>query len=103
MADDFIRRADVLACKGDCYDSDGHLLYAVGTGDILRIPAADVRPVVHARWVDTQPELQNWQSRKDGMAFYCSACKHRAGKHKHTTYQYCPWCGAMMDGGGQRC
>lgn len=39
---DYIDRDIVLAHKGDCYDHDGHLLYAVGTGDILRIPAADV-------------------------------------------------------------
>lgn len=24
--------------KGDCYDADGHLLYAVGTGNILCAP-----------------------------------------------------------------
>ena len=24
--------------KGDCYDAGGHLLYAVGTGNILRAP-----------------------------------------------------------------
>lgn len=43
---EYISRAAVLAQKGDCYDKDGHLLYAVGTGNILRIPAADVVEVV---------------------------------------------------------
>lgn len=28
----------LLRYKGDCYDSDGHLLYAVGTGNIMCAP-----------------------------------------------------------------
>ena len=28
----------LMRFKGDCYDADGHLLYAVGTGNILRAP-----------------------------------------------------------------
>ena len=28
----------LLKQKGDCYDHDGHLLYAVGTGNILYAP-----------------------------------------------------------------
>ena len=98
---DYIKREDAQDILEQAIADDWEMDYAIDR--LNERKSADVRPVVHARWVDTQPELQNWQSRKDGMAFYCSACKHRAGKHKHTTYQYCPWCGAMMDGGGQRC
>ena len=29
---------ELLKRKGDCYDHDGHLLYAVGTGDIMLAP-----------------------------------------------------------------
>ena len=50
------------------------------------------------KWVDTEPHLKDWQQRKNGMAYYCSVCGHRAGKNKHRTYKYCPWCGARMDG-----
>lgn len=49
MSGDYISREAVLAQKGDCYDKDGHLLYAVGTGNVLRIPAADVVEVVRCR------------------------------------------------------
>lgn len=28
----------LLRYKGDCYDADGHLLYAVGTGSIMCAP-----------------------------------------------------------------
>lgn len=34
---DLIDRDELLKCKGNCYDSDGHLLYAVGTGSILQM------------------------------------------------------------------
>lgn len=33
-----IDRDALLKQKGDCYDHDGHLLYAVGTGNILCAP-----------------------------------------------------------------
>ena len=29
---------ELLKRKGDCYDYEGHLLYAVGTGDIMLAP-----------------------------------------------------------------
>lgn len=57
------------------------------------LPAADVAPVVHGRWVK--------HTRMHGFV-YCSACKDvyldeewlRDGK-----WGYCPNCGAKMDGG----
>lgn len=61
------------------------------------VPAADVAPVRHGRWVDTEPNKRDCDYRKNGMAYYCSCCLHRAGKEKHKTYKYCPWCGAKMD------
>ena len=60
---------------------------------IEALPAADVAPVVHGRWVHGyycyEPATQ------------CSVCKvclakgHRAEKQ----FTYCPNCGAKMDGG----
>ena len=52
-------------------------------------------PLIHAAWVDTEPGIPEWK--KSNMNMVCSNCKHRAGKHKHKTYRYCPWCGAKMD------
>lgn len=52
-------------------------------------------PLIHAAWIDIDPNKHEWD--KDGMCYYCSNCKHRAGKYKHKTYKYCPWCGAKMD------
>ena len=52
---------------------------------ITSIPAADVAPVVHGRWVN---------------GCQCSVCGDRHGpynsRHK-PYYNYCPHCGAKMD------
>ena len=62
---------------------------------INTIPAADVAPVRHGRWIDkpggTYQRMQSW----------CSVCGKRSGiggiennRHK----PFCPNCGAKMDG-----
>lgn len=106
MADEYIKKSDaeeylsqpitmstclsVEECKTRRRQQEVDLL-------LLRsIPAADVQPVRHGRWVDTEPNKRDWDYRKNGMAYYCSCCLHRAGKEKHKTYKYCPWCGAKM-------
>lgn len=49
-------------------------------------PAADVAPVVHARWID------------DGRGIIiCPECKRGYNLHAKYTH-YCPNCGAKMDG-----
>ena len=35
---DLIDRDELMKHKGNCYDADGHLLYAVGTGSIMCAP-----------------------------------------------------------------
>lgn len=67
--------------------------------EIDSIHAVDAVEVRHGEWIDDDPAFPDWSYKKPGMAYYCSCCLHRAGKHKHKTYLYCPWCGAKMDGG----
>lgn len=56
---------------------------------IERILAADVAPVVHGRWV------HHIAGGKQISACWCSVCNV-----EHETEQnYCPNCGAKMDGG----
>ena len=55
------------------------------------IPPADVRPVVHGKWIEKQD--------KDGKTYgVCSCCgyKQYAGHLK-----YCPECGGKIDGPNQ--
>ena len=57
---------------------------------ICRLPAVDAVPVVHARWIDYKDDHQ------------CSACKEHtifdAYVWKAIQFEFCPWCGAKMDG-----
>lgn len=55
--------------------------------DFYSIPAADVAPVVHGRWID------------DGSGIIiCPECERGYNLHAKYTH-YCPNCGAKMDGG----
>lgn len=57
---------------------------AVDSVDIEAIPAADVQPVRHGRWMyETETEM-----------FQCSVCGGMAVRNE---YPYCHWCGARMD------
>ena len=55
--------------------------------DVVMLPAADVAPVVHGRWIMHDDEF--------GLTCECSVC------HIETMGDgnYCPNCGAKMDGG----
>ena len=60
------------------------------------LPAADVAPVVHEKWLlDRWP---SWPHRE------CSRCKIMIPRTKEVPdqyWQYCPNCGARMDGGAE--
>lgn len=62
------------------------------TGHIMMrdIHTADVVPVVHGRW-------ETNSDRPDSLI--CSVCKCGFDMWKHDPHNYCPNCGAKMDGG----
>lgn len=53
-------------------------------------PAVDAAPVVHGRWIKKSYLL--------GTTRYCSECGENYGM-PHGVFNYCPNCGAKMDGG----
>lgn len=55
------------------------------TYEINSIPAADVAPVRHGRWIELS------------RASKCSECGFETGKYEPPR-RYCPECGALMDG-----
>lgn len=57
---------------------------------IKAIQTADVVPVVHGRWIE-KPFLL-------GTSNFCSLCDSFYGM-PHGKFNYCPNCGARMDGG----
>lgn len=92
MADEYIRRSDAL--KGvELFQCGWAEIEAVHSDYIERLPAADVAPVVHARWERVR---SNW---------YCTGC-HKGyritnGSPTANNFAYCPNCGAKMDGGNE--
>lgn len=55
---------------------------------IAYLPAADVQPVTHGRWVINHYPVAE-----------CQVCKHLTDISHLTSINYCPNCGARMDGG----
>lgn len=64
-----------------CYKNLAEVVYS--------IPIADVAPVVHGHWVEDPDEMG------------CSVCGERWNYCDNDTYtfNFCPNCGAKMDGG----
>ena len=95
MADEYIRREDAL--KGiELFQCGWVEIEAVQSDYIERLPAADVAPVVHEKWL-----LDRWQSWPHRE---CSRCKIMIPRTKEVAdqyWQYCPNCGAKMDGGNE--
>ena len=95
-----IKRIKEVYCVG-CNSYHGVRCRACGTGDAIDIiddfPAADVAPVVHGRWIHSRYEDCSEQFE----LLKCSQCNHEA--YAMAFYvrggNYCPNCGAKMDGG----
>ena len=57
---------------------------------VENLPSADVAPMVHGQW-------ETSSDRPDSLI--CSVCKCGFDMWKHDPHNYCPNCGAKMDGG----
>ena len=55
------------------------------------IPSADVAPVVHGKWIEQEKYTF-------GVMYDCSICDNLILDNGHS-WNYCPNCGAKMDGG----
>ena len=79
------------ALRDTLYDADA--ITMSGVKILNQFPGADVAPVRHGRWVSVSHKL----------ARVCSVC-NRDEPYKFAdidadVYDYCPSCGAKMDGG----
>ena len=93
---DFIRREDAL--KVLCNN------YAYAAMDVIkRLPAADVAEAVFARWEEADWREYDAQScetiRYPKAAIVCTNCRCAFKKDALWSRNYCPNCGAKMDGG----
>ena len=92
--------ADALLESGICaeygYNDNGLLLIPMRdvTNSIRNAPTIDAEPVRHGRWLyNSYPTV--WYGHSEPPEWVCSECEERA----YNTYDYCPHCGAKMDGG----
>ena len=76
------------ALRDALYDADA--ITMSGVKILNQFPVADVAPVRHGRWV-------THSDRPDSLI--CSVCKCGFDMWKHDPHNYCPNCGAKMDGG----
>lgn len=81
---DYIKREDALE-QFDYYDLGEYLTTQI-RGMLMDIPSADVAPVRHGRWIDTD--------RYGFPVVECSECGAQTGT---LNFPYCFNCGAKMD------
>lgn len=87
-------KATMLKCAENPESMKARLCYLFAARIFEEAPTVDAVPVVHAYWTTKR----TWQH--DGE-IYCSACDHDApteGDYRQVKTNYCPNCGAKMDG-----
>lgn len=95
-----IKRIKEVYCVG-CNSYNGVRCRACGTGDAIDMieyaPAADVAPVVHGQWDDSG----RYTFPGGGTAVRCTecGCALTVSEYHLNNWNYCPVCGAKMDGG----
>ena len=109
MTKEFIRKKDVYILKNalnsviteETGKRDGleNILYSKAAESVLnmiekgveKVPAADVLPVIHARWTTASGKISR----------FCSNCyydePYKFAADDKNVYDFCPHCGAKMD------
>lgn len=95
MAEYIEREAAIKVLRGKAiakYPASFCMGLFAASNELGDIPSADVAPVRHGRWDRVIPSKSaaKWSSKVS-----CSVC-HNAG---YNHFNYCPNCGAKMDGG----
>jgi hypothetical protein len=89
MPNDYISRESAIDLLCRSRDTTANQRYVLKR-QIERIPAADVVEVVHARW---------WPDNMDAGCTNCGSGMPRNPDGSQEESEYCPNCGAKMDGG----
>lgn len=91
MTDEYIKRSDAIKAV----DNPCHVYFPENKAKLESIPAEDVAPVVHGKWVSPPKREENVGYRNGyGIYYECSRCGFIEDCHTN----FCPYCGARMDG-----
>ena len=97
--DEYIKRQTIMEFpirKDHCDKEHANEHFIFGIESVLEyvenLPAADVAPVRHGRWLDSKHKI--FSNTYDYVCSNCG-CDYALAK-----YNYCPNCGAKMDGDG---
>ena len=96
MADEYISYEAALADFEACNAENPRWTPQRVKTLLLRQPAADVAPVVHEKWL-----LDRWTSWPHRECGRCKIMIPRTKEVPDQYWQYCPNCGAKMDGGNE--
>lgn len=95
MADEYISREEA---KAKIREKFKRLADRIKVNEVLNsIPAADVAPIRHGRWMHEYDE--DWCG---GGRTYCTNCGHGYADgafHEVEEFNFCPACGAQMEAG----
>ena len=91
MAEHIVREdlLELYRTDNPVLNENGHVPLPVIRQNIMDIPAADVAPVHHGRWIEQEKYTF-------GVMYDCSICGDRILDNGHS-WNYCPNCGAKMD------
>lgn len=105
MQSDYISRQDAIDGKMSIQRANGVEIYtdeAVPVAHLKNVPAADVAPVVHGKWIPHSEKSREYIGTVLIHVMYdywlCDTCGYRV-ENGQPTYNFCPKCGAKMDGG----
>lgn len=96
--EDFIKWTEEILCKNcDKHDDCDNCPYAEIMEDLLHFEAADVEPVVHAKWEDVPLNMDpTYFAYKYNLRKKCTACGY-AMPREYPNFKACPCCRAKMD------
>ena len=80
--------ADELKALYEGLEDDLHMSVRVVKANIDDMPTIDAVPIKHGRWIDDGDSI-----------LHCTCCHRYIRRIIPVGYDYCPHCGARMDGG----
>lgn len=93
---DYISRDELLKCQFEFYSHGTHCYEKAVYADVIKtLPAADVVEVRPGEWIEWWPGDCAVVMTGEEMLWECSRCTAKYAERSN----YCPNCGAKMDGG----